>query len=83
LAAFNGGTWQDLSDPRQPHEAAVLKLNIDKSLSRLAWRPVWDAAEAIRRTAHWYRRFFEARDGCMLAACHADIDCYENASRSP
>lgn len=47
-------------DPRpQPHEAALLHLDIGKSRERLGWRPVWDADTTLARTAHWYREFHE------------------------
>ena len=51
------GSWIDASDADQPHEAGVLRLNIDKALHQLGWRPRWNVAEAVRRTAAWYRRF--------------------------
>jgi CDP-glucose 4,6-dehydratase len=43
----------------QPHEAALLHLDIGKSRARLGWRPVWDADTTLARTAHWYRDFHE------------------------
>ncbi|MGA2619341.1 MAG: CDP-glucose 4,6-dehydratase [Thermoguttaceae bacterium] len=60
LAAWGGGTWTDASQPCAPHEAALLRLNIDKSLCRLGWRPAWVAGTAIARTARWYRRCYDA-----------------------
>lgn len=43
-----------------PHEAAVLRLNCDKALQQLAWRPVWDIGTAIDRTGAWYRAFHDS-----------------------
>jgi CDP-glucose 4,6-dehydratase len=40
-----------------PHETAVLRLNCDKALQELAWRPVWEIGTAIDRTGAWYRAF--------------------------
>ena len=40
------------------HETAVLRLTIDKAMSRLDWRPVLDVREAISRTAQWYRDYY-------------------------
>jgi len=45
---------------RHPHEASVLRLNCDKAWHALGWRPVWDIATTLRRTANWYRNFHEA-----------------------
>jgi CDP-glucose 4,6-dehydratase len=50
------GRWEDQSDPRQPHEASLLNLAIDKSFHLLQWSPVWNFSETIRQTALWYRR---------------------------
>ena len=58
VQAWGSGAWQDVSDLDQPHEAGVLRLCIDKALHRLAWRPRWSVAEAVRRTAEWFRRFY-------------------------
>jgi CDP-glucose 4,6-dehydratase len=79
LAAWGKGNWTDASDPRQPFEAKVLKLSVEKSISYLGWRPVWTADEAIGRTARWYRRFYEAGATNMLDACLKDIEAYEAA----
>ena len=58
VQAWGSGAWQDVSDPNQLHEAGVLRLCIDKALHQLGWRPRWNVAEAIRRTADWFRRFY-------------------------
>lgn len=39
----------------QPHEARLLSLDSAKARARLGWAPVWDSAEAVRRSAEWYR----------------------------
>ena len=49
------GTWFDQSESEAPHEAGLLNLNIEKAAQILAWRPVWDFAEAVKRTISWYR----------------------------
>jgi CDP-glucose 4,6-dehydratase len=40
-------------------EAQILRLDISKSLSRLAWRPRLDIAETLTWTADWYKAFYE------------------------
>jgi CDP-glucose 4,6-dehydratase len=42
-------------------EAGLLKLNCDKALSRLSWRPVLAFEETAKFTAAWYRDFYENR----------------------
>lgn len=60
IAAFGEGSWRDVSDPNQLHEAQVLRLCIDKAMWELGWRPRWNVVQAIRHTAEWYRSW---RDG--------------------
>ncbi|MBU0641560.1 MAG: CDP-glucose 4,6-dehydratase [Planctomycetes bacterium] len=84
IAAWGGGSWQDVSDPDQPHEANVLRLNIDQALWQLGWQPRWSLAETVTRTADWYRRFYVDGDrASMRAACHADIEAHERARVEP
>jgi CDP-glucose 4,6-dehydratase len=42
-----------------PHEAATLRLDCRRAARELGWRPVWDAATTLQRTARWYRDFHE------------------------
>lgn len=77
LAAWGGGSWQDVGTPNQPPEAAVLRLNIEKSLCHLGWRPRWNTAEAVARAARWYRRYYAGGGPSMREACLEDIAAYE------
>jgi len=53
------GSWEDLSDPNDPHEAGRLHLQIDKAHHQLGWRPRWSFANTISRTLGWYRAAHE------------------------
>jgi CDP-glucose 4,6-dehydratase len=66
VAAWGCGSWQDTSSSGQPHEARLLRLSIDKAVTVLGWRPRWSVGETARRTAHWYRAFYE-----QLPTAHA------------
>lgn len=81
-AAWGGGGWEDRSDPRQPHEANILRLNIDKAVTRLKWRPVWDLNETVRRTARWYRAYYSAAGRSMRDHCRHDIRSYLSSANS-
>jgi CDP-glucose 4,6-dehydratase len=41
------------------HEARILRLDIAKALSRLAWRPRFDVHQALAWAARWYRGYYE------------------------
>ena len=53
------GSWQDVSDPRAPHEATLLNLSIEKAGMLLNWVPRWDFAVTVEKTVSWYRDIFE------------------------
>lgn len=56
--AWGGGvSWRAENDPSQAAQEASL-LAIDSSLAKkeLGWLPRWKAADAVTRTASWYRR---------------------------
>jgi CDP-glucose 4,6-dehydratase len=53
---WGNGKWQDVSDNKQPHEAALLKLDISRSLQKLMWKPKLNAMKAIEWTIDWYKR---------------------------
>ena len=76
---WGGGKWEDASDPGQPHEASILRLNIDKAISKLAWLPRWNFIKTVRRTASWYLAYVQNPAGNMMDSCMADINDYESA----
>ena len=67
--------WLDVSDANAPHEAGLLRLSIDKAVSRLGWRPVWDFAGTVARTADWYAAVTSGK-ATARAACEADLDAF-------
>lgn len=52
---WGSGEWKDVSDPSQPHEAHLLKLDIAKALRELQWKPRLNAELAIQWTIDWYK----------------------------
>lgn len=42
-----------------PHEAEILRLDCSKARRELCWRPVWNSATMLERTAQWYRAWYE------------------------
>jgi CDP-glucose 4,6-dehydratase len=90
ISAWGSGSWNDISTPGQVHEAQLLRLGIDKAVTRLGWRPRWPVRETVRRTALWYRAFYErgpaqAGDatGFMREGCLADIAAYQASAGTP
>ncbi len=73
-AHWPGGDWREQADPQAPHEAGLLHLVIDKARHQLGWRPRWDFATTVERTACWYRRVHEGAS--PLACCLDDLERY-------
>lgn len=46
-------------DKTAVYESGLLKLNCDKALHFLSWKPIWDLDTTIKKTAEWYA---QARD---------------------
>ena len=74
-----GASWR-LTEGDHPHEASHLKLDISKAARRLAWRPRWSLADALRATTHWHRAWLAGAD--MHAACHEQIRQYTDTDNS-
>ncbi len=66
----------------QPHEAHVLRLNVDKAEQVFGIVPVWDVHTALTKTINWYRQVgLGAVDACT--ACLNDIQAFCAAQVSP
>jgi CDP-glucose 4,6-dehydratase len=55
---WDGFEYELKPDPDQPHEAGLLKLDCSKARSKLDWHPLWDAAQALEKTAAWYKNYY-------------------------
>jgi len=83
---WGSGSWRDASDPNQPHEASILRLNIDKAIWQLNWRPRWGIDQTLHYTLDWFRQHFQEQAN-MQQVCYEQITAYEEteiqqASRS-
>lgn len=76
------GSWQDLSDPGDPHEAGRLHLQIDKAHHQLGWQPRWSFATTIDRTLGWYRAVHE-NPAQAESICLDDLASYTSLPSSP
>ena len=72
IKSWGSGTWKDISDKNQPHEALLLKLDIGKAMKALDWKPRLNAHEAIRWTIEWYKQ----KDGRKADFTFSQIEEY-------
>lgn len=50
----------------QPHEAGLLKLDINKTMSQLDWHPKLNSTESIQKTIEWYKAYSSGTDAVEL-----------------
>lgn len=73
IEIWGEGEYVDLSHEDSPHEARLLKLDINKAINGLKWKPKWDSAIAIDKTLAWYKAYTKENARELLKA---DIESY-------
>ena len=66
ILSWGVGAWEDVSDPAQPHEAGLLKLDISKAMNELNWEPKLSASLAIEWTLNWYKKTLDKQASYTL-----------------
>lgn len=59
LNIWGSGEYNCPKLENQPHEAGLLKLNIERALS-LGWKPKWNAQKALMRSLQWYSQYYKS-----------------------
>lgn len=49
------GSYQSPTSSDQPHEAKLLRLDINKSVNELGWKPKWNATQSVQHTIDFYK----------------------------
>jgi CDP-glucose 4,6-dehydratase len=77
IRSWGSGSWDDRHDPKAVHEAGLLRLEIEKARTRLAWQPRWRFDETFRRTVEWYRAYHDgAKPDRLAELCRTQIADY-------
>ena len=76
-------TWSNLQfsincNDDQPHEANLLRLDCSKANDLLKWYPVWDMEVAIKKTASWYKTYYD----CGYVLTKQDLEDYVKDAKS-
>lgn len=68
--------WLDRSTEQSNslHEAGLLELDITQAQKELSWNPLWDLDIAVKRTAEWYKDFYQGVSAQDLM--HRDLNTY-------
>jgi CDP-glucose 4,6-dehydratase len=56
IEVWGEGSFETPMLENQPHEAGLLKLDINKAQTLLGWHPKWNAATSIEKTIAWYKK---------------------------
>jgi len=69
--------WNDTSNAQQHlHEAGLLKLNCDKALFDLQWKPTLAFNETVEMTVEWYRHYYQNSEASIYDFTISQIDAY-------
>lgn len=66
-----GASWT-LDQDDNPHEAMLLKLDISKASTFLAWTPTWDLTTTLSKIVRWHKRWIDGSD--MRVECINEIN---------
>ena len=62
LKAWGSGSFKVERTEGQLHEAGLLKLDINKAINYLGWKPTFNATTAIDKTMSWYKNYLTNPD---------------------
>ncbi len=77
IECWGSGKYKLTPIKNAPHEAGLLKLNIEKAKSDLAWEPKWNATQAIEKTITWYKNSLQ-KNHDKFNICVKDIVDYSS-----
>ena len=75
------GSWQDISNPNELHEAKLLNLNIEKAEKKLNWKPTLSVKESIEMTVDWYKEYNNREQSDMKDVSLSQVSKYEKIAR--
>ena len=75
--------WSDISNEESNlYEAGLLKLNCDKALLDLDWKPNLDFTDTVKMTAEWYKKYYQFEHKTMHNFCIQQIRDYVESAKS-
>jgi len=57
IECWGGGSWEHVGQSLDAKEAMILRVAIDKALTKLNWQPTWDVYKTLQKTVQWYQHF--------------------------
>lgn len=79
---WNQIKWNDVSEIREHlYEAGLLKLNCDKAMVDLEWKPTLEFDQTVKMTVDWYKEYYQNKQKSMYGFSISQIDFYTKAAR--
>lgn len=78
VSIWGSGSYDYPKLLNQPHEAGLLKLDINKATNELQWYPKYNAHQAIGKTLNWYKAYNQGKVAAR-ALVYRDIEAYTDA----
>jgi len=69
-----------VNDDTPFHEAGLLRLNIEKAMAKLKWRPVLNIEETIKYTGEWYLNYYQSESSTFELTSN-QISKYETCAK--
>ena len=80
---WNNVRWNDVSGSKNHvHEAGLLKLNCDKALFDLQWRPTMQFSDTVKMTVEWYMNYYQNSNQLMHDFTLSQIDEYTKLAKT-
>jgi CDP-glucose 4,6-dehydratase len=76
------GSWEVRADPNALPEATRLTLSHERAVKVLGWRPVWEFATTVARTAEWYQKRHVGAEADLAGLTRAQIKDYAEEAKS-
>ncbi|HKR03756.1 MAG TPA: CDP-glucose 4,6-dehydratase [Bacteroidia bacterium] len=76
IKSWGKGKYKSVNLKNSPHEAGLLKLNIEKAKNELDWNPKWNAGKAVEKTMDWYKESLKKKSD-KFYLCARDIEEYK------
>ncbi len=73
---WGAGRYNVELNSNNPHEAGLLKLDINKALNDLNWKPILNAQAAVELTINWYKKYYKKITATELM--EFDIEYYKS-----
>ena len=83
IRLWGDGHWEPVRAGDAPHETQTLRLNIDKAVNVLGWRPRWDIDCALEHVVQWYRSYQSGPVTAMRRTSLEQIAAYEATVAGP